>query len=244
VIVTSYDLGMNTSGGFGQLIRIPAAWVVPLPDALTLAESMAFGTAGFTAGMSIQRLMDQDVIPEKGDILVTGATGGVGSLAVAILAKIGYSVVGVTGKPEGKEFLGGLGAKGTMTREEAVDTSGRPLLKGRWAGVVDTVGGDMLATAIKSTREWGAVTCCGLVGSPNLPTTVFPFILRGVSLHGIDSQNCPMPLRAAVWQKLAGEWKPDMLADLVRDITLDELDPEIDKILEGRQTGRVRVDLG
>jgi len=243
VIVTSYDLGMNTSGGFGQYIRVPAAWVVPLPETLTLAESMAYGTAGFTAGMSIQRLLDQEVTPEKGEVLVTGATGGVGSLAVAILAKIGYEVIGVTGKPEGKAFLEGLGAKGALTREEAVDTTGRPLLRGRWAGVVDTVGGEMLATALKTTRDWGAVTCCGLVGSPNLPTTVFPFILRGVSLHGIDSQNCPMPLRKTIWQKLAREWKPAMLGDMVRDVSLEELDPEIDKILQGRQTGRVRVDL-
>ncbi len=243
VIVTSYDLGMNTDGGFGQYIRVPAAWVVRMPCGLTLAQSMAYGTAGLTAGMSIQCLMDQGVTPDRGDILVTGATGGVGSLAVAVLARLGYAVTGVTGKPEGGDFLRRLGAKGVLTREEAVDTSGRPLLKGRWAGVVDTVGGAMLATALKSTREWGALTCCGLVGSPDLPTTVFPFILRGVSLHGIDSQNCPMPLRTAIWQKLAAEWRPAALESLVRDVPLEELDPEIDRILAGRQTGRVRVDM-
>lgn len=244
VIVTSYDLGMNTSGGFGRYIRVPSAWVVPLPATMTLAESMAYGTAGLTAGMSMHCLIDQGVTPDSGEILVTGATGGVGSLAVAILAAVGYSVIGVTGKPEGGEFLAGIGAKGTLSREEAVDASGRAMLKGRWAGVVDTVGGEMLATALKSTLSWAAVTCCGLVGSPNLPTTVFPFILRGISLHGIDSQNWPMDLRSAVWQKLAGEWRLSDVEAMVRDVSLDDLGPEIDRILEGRQIGRVRVDLG
>jgi putative YhdH/YhfP family quinone oxidoreductase len=244
VIVTSYDLGMNTSGGFGQFIRVPAGWVVPLPAQLSLAQSMSYGTAGFTAGMSIHRLVAQGVSPGKGEILVTGATGGVGSLAVAILARIGYDVVGVTGKTEGKVFLGDLGAKEVLSREGAIDESGRPLLKGRWAGVVDTVGGEMLATAIKSTKDWGSVTCCGLVGSPNLPTSVFPFILRGVSLHGIDSQNCPMALRRGIWQSLAGEWKIDGLEALTREVGLDDLSPEIDRILKGGQIGRVRVALG
>ncbi|MFP4030582.1 MAG: YhdH/YhfP family quinone oxidoreductase, partial [Desulfococcaceae bacterium] len=194
VIVTSYDLGMNTDGGFGQYIRVPAGWVVPLPEGLSLRESMIYGTAGFTAGMSVAAVAHA-VPPEKGDILVTGATGGVGSLAVGILSKIGYKVTAVSGKSDAEGFLKKLGAQAVIGREEASDDGGKPMLKGRWAGAVDTVGGEILATAIKSTDLHGTVTCCGLVASPDLPINVFPFILRGVTLVGIDSQNCPMDRR-------------------------------------------------
>ncbi len=242
VIVTSYDLGMNTSGGFGQYIRVPADWVVPLPSGMGLRESMISGTAGFTAGMSVFALT-HCVRPEQGEILVTGATGGVGSLAVAILSKLGYSVVAVSGKADAADFLTGLGARRMVSRSEVADTSGRPLLKGLWAGVIDTVGGDILATAIKSTDQHGAVTCCGNVASPDLPLTVFPFILRGVSLFGIDSQNCPMPHRVQVWQKLAADWKPAQLESLCHEISLNELDENIDLILKGGQKGRVVVNL-
>jgi acrylyl-CoA reductase (NADPH) len=243
VIVTSYDLGMNTAGGFGQFIRVPAGWVVPRPDSLSLEESMVLGTAGFTAGLGVYHLERGGVTPESGVILVTGATGGVGSLAVAILAKIGYRVAAVSGKPEAGSFLRDLGAQEVLSREEATDTSGRPLLTGRWAGVIDTVGGDMLATALKAAQPEAVVTCCGLVASPELNTTVFPFILRGASLVGIDSQNCPMPIRAGIWQRLAADWKPDGLAGLGRRVALKDLDPEIDTILRGGITGRVVVDL-
>lgn len=244
VIVTSYDLGMNTSGGFGQYIRVPADWVVPLPEGLSLEESMAFGTAGLTAGLSVFKLEANGVRPEHGEVLVTGASGGVGSLAVSILARAGYDVVGVSGKPDGAAFVQALGAKAVLTREEAQDTSGRPLLKGRWAGVVDTVGGEILATAIKTTLPYGTVTCCGNVAAFALNTTVFPFILRGVSLIGIGSQDCPMDLRRRVWAKLAGEWNVDGLASLVQTVSLETLDAHIDLILQGRQKGRVVVDLG
>jgi putative YhdH/YhfP family quinone oxidoreductase len=243
VIVTSYDLGMNTSGGFGQYVRVPADWVVPLPDDLTLHDSMVYGTAGFTAGLSIFKMAANGVEPEQGTILVTGASGGVGSLAVAILVQAGYQVAAVSGKAQGQHFLQGLGVQEIITREEAVDTSGRPFLKGRWAGVIDTVGGDVLATAIKSTNQHGTVTCCGNVAGPALNTTVFPFILRGVSLLGIDSQNCPMTLRRQIWQKLAGEWKLDVLDRLTTEISLDALDPYIERILKGEQKGRVVVNL-
>lgn len=243
VIVTSYDLGMNTSGGFGQYIRVPAEWVVPLPENLTLQESMAYGTAGFTAGLSIFKMAANGVEPDQGTILVTGASGGVGSLAVAILVQAGYQVAAVSGKAQGQEFLQGLGVQEIITREKAVDTSGRPFLKGRWAGVIDTVGGDVLATAIKSTNQHGTVTCCGNVAGPALNTTVFPFILRGVSLLGIDSQNCPMALRGQIWQKLAGEWKLDVLDRLATKIPLDALDSYIERILKGEQKGRVVVNL-
>jgi acrylyl-CoA reductase (NADPH) len=243
VIVTSYDLGMNTAGGFGQYIRVPAAWVVPLPENLSLKESMAYGSAGLTAGFCLLKLRVHDITPDKGDILVTGATGGVGSFAVAMLAKIGYPVVAVTGKMNEKPFLMELGAKDVISREGAIDTSGKPLLSGRWAGVVDSVGGDILATAIRSTKLHGVVTCCGNVASPDLSINVYPFILRGIALVGIDSQSCPMPFRRRTWEKIATEWK---LPDLHRQTsvcTLEDLDHEIDRILAGKQTGRVIVDL-
>ena len=242
VIVTSYDLGMNTSGGFAEYIKIPASWIVPLPAGLDLRESMIFGTAGFTAGMSVMALT-RSVPPGRGDILVTGATGGVGSLSVALLAKLGYSVTAVSGKPESGPFLKGLGAQKILTRTEATVGHERPLLKGIWAGVIDTVGGEILATAIKSTDLQGVVTCCGNVASPDLPLTVFPFILRGVSLVGIDSQNCPMEARRKIWQHLASDWKPDRLDNLCREVSLDELENEIDLILKGGQTGRVVVKM-
>lgn len=243
VLVTSYDLGMNTSGGFGQYVRVPAGWVVPLPEGLSLQESMVYGTAGFTAGMGILFLTER-VKPEDGPVLVTGATGGVGSVSVAVLAKLGYTVAAVTGKTEEAVFLESIGASQIISRADAADTSGRPLLKGRWAGVVDTVGGEILATAIKSTHPWGTVTCCGNVASPDLPLTVFPFILRGVRLIGIDSQNCPMNLRRKVWENLAGPWKIEGLRGLSKEISLDRLSDNIDLILKGRQKGRVVVNLG
>ena len=241
VIVTSYDLGMNTAGGFGGYIRVPGEWVVPLPAGLSLRESMIYGTAGFTAGLSLWRLEEQGLRPENGEVLVSGATGGVGSLAVAILAQAGYSVVAVTGKPQAADFLTSLGAGEILSREAATDTSKRPMLKGRWAGVIDTVGGQILATAIKSTQYGGSVACCGLVASPNLPTSVYPFILRGVNLLGIDSGFCQMSLRQQVWQRLASDWKPDQLEHLASERTLDQLDPEIDRILQGQQTGRILI---
>lgn len=240
VIVTSYDLGMNTSGGFGQYIRVPAAWVVPLPAGLDLRESMIFGTAGFTAGMSVMALT-HSVPADRGDILVTGATGGVGSLSIALLAGLGYSVSAVSGKAEAKSFLTSLGARKILSRAEATEGSERPMLKGIWAGVIDTVGGEILASAIKSTDLQGVVTCCGNVASPDLPLTVFPFILRGISLLGIDSQNCPMERRKKVWQHLASDWKPTGLSQLCREVSLDDLDGEIELILQGKQTGRVIV---
>ena len=243
VLVTGFDLGMNTAGGFGQYVRVPADWVVPLPRGLSLKESMIYGTAGFTAGMSIH-FLTAGVKPADGPVLVTGATGGVGSVSVAVLAKLGYTVAAVTGKTSEAAFLRSIGADRIIDRAEAADTSGRPLLKGQWAGVVDTVGGQILATAIKSTHPWGTVTCCGNVASPDLPLTVFPFILRGVRLIGIDSQNCPMDIRHEVWRNLAGAWRIDVLNDLAREVTLDGLSENIDRILKGQQKGRVVVNLG
>ena len=238
VIVTSYDLGMNTAGGFGGYIRVPGEWVVPLPSALDLRESMILGTAGLTAAMSVQAL-SLHIPPERGEILVTGASGGVGCMAVAMLARLGYRVCAASGKAP--EFLLGIGADSVIGRDQVDDASGRPLLKSRWAGVVDTVGGTILATAIKSTQLQAVVTCCGNVASPDLHLTVFPFILRGVRLVGIDSQNFPLQERILLWEKMATVWKPQGLAAMAREVTLAGLDAEIESILKGKQQGRVVV---
>lgn len=242
VIVTSYDLGMNTSGGYGGYIRVPGSWIVPLPGNLTLKESMILGTAGFTAAMSVAALT-KGVKPGAGDVLVTGATGGVGSIAVAILAKLGYSVTAVSGKVGASDFLENLGAARVIDRKTAVEGNEKPLLKTVWAGAIDTVGGDMLAAAVKATKPLGVVTCCGNVASPDLPLNVFPFILRGVSLVGIDSQNCPLAYRTEIWTRLASEWKLSNLEDLSRVVKLEDLDIEIGFILSGKQKGRVVVDM-
>ncbi|HKJ22770.1 MAG TPA: YhdH/YhfP family quinone oxidoreductase [Gammaproteobacteria bacterium] len=243
VIVSGYDLGMNTPGGFGQLIRVPAGWVLPLPAGLTLEQSMALGTAGFTAGMSVYKII-ATVAPDQGDILVTGATGGVGSIAAGILCRLGYAVVGMSGKAGAGEFLARLGVTEVIPREQAVQDMERPMLKARWAGVVDTVGGDVLAAAVKATRPLGLVTCCGNVASPRLDLTVYPFILRGVTLAGIDSQNCPMTHRQVIWDRLAGEWRFDALAGLYDTVPLETLGERIDAMLRGALKGRTVVDMG
>lgn len=243
VVVTGYDLGMDTDGGYGQYIRIPSEWALSLPAGLSLREGMMLGTAGFTAGLSVYKLMQNGVLPGDGDILVTGATGGVGSIAVSILAKAGYRVVAATGKATERDYLQGLGATEVIDREQVVAGAERPLMKERWAGAVDVVGGDMLAATIKSTRYGGTVTCCGLVGSADLNVNVFPFILRGVSLLGIDSVQCPRPLRLAVWEKLGGEWKPSTLESSATECTLQTVEGHIQAILAGKARGRTVVNL-
>ena len=243
VIVTSYDLGMNTSGGFAQFIRVPAQWVVKAPENLSARESMIFGTAGFTAALSVYRLVDHGILPDMGRILVSGATGGVGSIAVSILAKQGYEVAAVNGIVDEKEFLLDIGAKEVISIEEAVDASGKPLLKGLWAGGIDTIGGEILATTIKSTQYGGVVTCCGNVGSHDLPLNVYPFILWGVALYGIDSQNCPMPTRQKVWHKIASDWKLEQLDVLTTEIPLENLSDRIDLILQKKHKGRTIIRL-
>jgi len=243
VIVTGYDLGMNTSGGFGEYIRVPADWVVPLPEGMTFKEASIYGVAGFTAALSVDALKKYGVNPEQGEIVVTGSTGGVGSISVALLSLLGYTVVASTGKKEESEFLQRLGASEIISREEVNDESKKPLLRERWAGAVDTVGGTTLAALLKAAKRGGAVAATGLVASSELSTTVFPFILRGVSLLGIDSGFTPTKLRLEIWNKLAGIWKIPQLEQLTIDCTLEELDPEIDKILAGGQRGRVVVNL-
>ncbi len=243
VIVTSYDLGMNTAGGFGQYIRIPAGWVVPLPEGLTIPEAMIYGTAGFTAALSVWNLIDGGVAPDDGDVLVSGATGGVGSLAVSILSKLGYSITAVNGVVDESDYLKKIGASNIISIDDAIDTSGRPLLKGLWAGSIDTVGGDILATSIKTTNHGGVVTCCGNVASADLPINVYPFILRGVRLIGIDSQNCPMPLRKKIWQKIATDWKIDWLPTITTEASFAELDAKIDLMLQGKHVGRTIIKM-
>src|SRR5437870_5154882 len=242
VIVTGFDLGMNTPGGFGQYISVPSGWAVKLPQGLSLRDSMAYGTAGLTAALCIMRLLASGLTKDSGEVLVTGATGGVGSIAVGMLAKLGFNVVAATGKNDEKDFLTRLGAKAIISREEANDTSGRPLQKGRWAGVVDTVGGNILATAIKSTKYGGLVAACGNAMSADLAVSVYPFILRGVSVLGVDSVEVPTNTRSRTWQKLAHDWKLD-LSGFVSECALEELSPKIDLILKGGIRGRVVVDL-
>ena len=242
VTVTGFDLGMNTSGGFARYISVPALWATKLPQGLSLKDSMSHGTAGLTAALCIIRLMASGLTKESGEVLVTGASGGVGSVAVAILAKLGFNVIAATGKASEHDFLSGLGAKAIISREEANDTSGRPLQKPRWAGVVDTVGGNILATALKTTKYAGLVAACGNAMSAELNVNVFPFILRGVSLLGVDSVEIPMRARQMAWNKLAGEWSIDV-GSLVTEVSLEELNPKIDEILKGGIRGRVLINL-
>ena len=244
VIVIGFDLGMNTAGGFGQKIRVPAGWAVPMPSGLDARSAMILGTAGFTAALCIDKLTSiGGLVVEDGPVLVTGATGGVGSVAVGLLAKLGYEVHAVTGKAAQHEFLRGLGATEIVSREEAIANAGRPLAREKWGGVVDTVGGEILVDAVKSLRYGKSLAACGLVASPEIPATVLPFILRHVNLLGIDSVELPLAQKAAIWQKLAGPWRPDFLEDLVEPLTLETLSAAIDRILAGEMVGRGLVDL-
>lgn len=242
VIVTSYDLGMNTDGGFAEYIKVPAGWAIPLPDKMSMKESMIYGTAGLTAGMSVLRL-SQLVKPEDGKIAVSGATGGVGALSVSILSKLGYTVVAITGKEAEKDYLYKLGANEILLRSEIENFAQKPLLKPLFAGAIDTVGGVILENMIKTTMPMGAITCCGNVASPKLELTVFPFILRGVSLIGIDSQNFPMNYRIIVWELLASDWKPVQLNQSCEEITIDELKMKINLMIQGKLKGRTVLNM-
>jgi len=243
VIVTSFDLGQNTPGGFGQYIRVPGDWIVPLPQNLSLRESMIYGTAGFTAAYGVHHIKHNETNPDDGPILVTGATGGVGSFAVSLLAKEGYQVTAATGKTNRESFLASLGASQIIHRDKVTNVPDKPLLSGVWAGALDTVGGKMLDAVLRQIAHNGTVACCGNVLGGELNTSIYPFILRGVSLMGIDSGICLMPMRKKIWNLLAGKWKIEHLNTIHREVTLQELNKEIDKILEGRQTGKVVVNL-
>ena len=244
VIVIGYDLGMNTDGGFGQYIRVPSEWVVKCPQGLSLKETMIIGTAGFTAALCIQKLITNGVSPEGGPVVVTGATGGVGIIAVALLHKLGYRVVASTGKQSSHALLTSLGATEIIDRSTLSEENPRPLLKEQWAGAVDVVGGETLANVIKSIRYGGSVACCGLVQSPAFKATVLPFILRGVNLLGVDSVQLPLTTKEAVWHKLAVEWKLENLEALCNEIGFDKLDDSLQIVKNGNATGRYVLNLG
>lgn len=243
VIVIGFDLGMNTPGGFGQRVRVPARWIVPRPAGLSLEQSMILGTAGFTAALAVDKLERVGMKPDGGPVLVTGATGGVGSVAVMLLARLGYQVAAVTGKPTQTEFLKSIGAGEVLPREALMEGSSRPLLKERWGGVVDTVGGEILFNAVKSLRYGCSLAACGLVASPQIPATVFPFLLRHVNLLGIDSVELPLTEKARIWIKLAGPWRLEQLAKLKVEFSLDSISAGIDRILAGTMVGRGVLDL-
>lgn len=243
VLITGYSMGETRFGGWSAYVRMPAENVVPLPAGLSLKEAMILGTAGFTAGQSVAAVVERGIRPDRGPVVVTGASGGVGSIAVGLLAKLGFRVAAVSGKPEAADYLKKLGAAEILPRDEVDDRSKRPLLSGRWAAAVDTTGGNILATLLRSTTHRGVVTACGLVAGAELPLSVYPFILRGVDLVGIDSAHCPMDRRLEIWSRLAGPWKLDRLDELAETIRLDQVDQYVRRILEGRIIGRTLVEL-
>src|SRR5689334_21183506 len=242
VLAHGYDLGVSHHGGYAEYARVPSEWIVPLPDGLSAKQAMTIGTAGYTAARCVIALEAAGLKPHSGPVLVTGATGGVGSTAVDILAARGYEVVASTGK--GEDFPLSLGAAEVISREEAAGDAARPLEKARWAGVVDCVGGEVLAGAIRSVKYGGAVAACGNTGGMKLPTTVLPFILRGVSLHGVDSVQTPIKERQDTWKRLATDLRPPHLEDaLAQETDLDGLDDALTRILAGELSGRTIVRL-
>ncbi|MEM1436285.1 MAG: YhdH/YhfP family quinone oxidoreductase [Pseudomonadota bacterium] len=240
VIVIGFDLGMGTSGGFAERIRVPAGWAVPLPAGFDLEGSMLLGTAGFTAALALDKLERAGgLTPAQGPVLVSGASGGVGSVAVALLAQLGYEVVAVSGKPEQQALLLQLGASTVLPREALLEGGDRPLLKETYAGAIDTVGGDMLFNAVRSLRYGGSLAACGLVASPQIPATVLPFILRHVNLLGVDSVQLPLAEKARIWNRLAADWQlGDRLEPLKTELTLDTIGAAIERIFQGRMVGR------
>ncbi len=244
VIVTSYDLGMNTKGGFAEYISVPSDWVIPLPENLTLKEAMIIGTAGFTAALALHKMEMNGQKPDNGEVVVTGASGGVGSMAVALLHQAGYRVIASSGKQEHYTWLHALGAKRCVNREEVSDDSGRPLLSPAWAGAIDTVGGNTLATLLKRCERNGNVAACGLVASSELHTTVFPFILNGVNLLGVDSAETPRAIRLDLWRRLANDLKPKNLSDMGQVVPLEKIPVCMEDMLEGETFGRVVAEIG
>jgi putative YhdH/YhfP family quinone oxidoreductase len=245
VFLTGYDLGMNTSGAFAEYIRVPAEWVLNKPEGLSCKDIMTIGTAGFTAAYALYKMELMGQSPDQGPIVVTGSTGGVGSLSVAILAKAGYEVIAVTGKKESHDYLKYLGAARVESREFLNDTLGKPLQRAMWAGAIDTVSGNMLTTLLKRCKRDGNVVATGLLSSVHFATTIYPFILNGVNLLGIGAGQTPMSLRQSLWKKLEAEWNVcDKLPAIVSEIGLEELkDTYIDAILAGKTKGRVVVKL-
>ncbi|WP_160718827.1 NADPH:quinone oxidoreductase family protein [Bacillus sp. USDA818B3_A] len=244
VIATSYEIGVSHFGGYSEYARIPAKWVVPLPNGLTLKQAMVIGTAGFTAALSVQRLEENQVSPDKGKVLVTGATGGVGSFAVSILANLGYEVEASTGKACEHDYLKKLGAATVVPREEVFDGKIRALGKQKWFAAVDPVGGEPLASLLSQIQYGGSVAASGLTAGTKLPSTVFPFILRGINLLGIDSVYCPMEARLKIWDRLASDFKPANLDELIQDeVTLEQLPSVLPTLLKGQARGRIIVKM-
>lgn len=244
IIATSYEIGVSHYGGYSEYARIPGDWIVPLPENLTLMESMILGTAGITSALSIQRLEDNGLSPEKGKVLVTGATGGVGSLAVSMLSKRGYEVVASTGKNSEHTFLHKLGAKEIISREDVFNGKIKTLDNQNWAAAVDPVGGETLASILSKIQYNGSVAVSGLTGGGSVPTTVFPFILRGINLLGIDSVYCPMDVRQELWNRMATDLKPSTLSEIIqKEITLEELPENLPTILKGQARGRIIVKI-
>ncbi|WP_101846100.1 acryloyl-CoA reductase [Halobacillus sp. Marseille-P3879] len=242
VIATSYEIGVNHHGGYSEYATIPGEWVVPLPDGISLEEAMIYGTAGFTAALSVHRLENTGLKPDHGKILVPGASGGVGSMAVAMLSKRGYHVEASTGSTEHSAFLKELGAENILTREDVYDGRLKPIQSERWAAAVDPVGGEQLASILSQLKYNGAAAVSGLTGGTKIPTEVYPFILRGISLIGIDSVYCPMPTRKKIWHRLANDLKTTNLFDEIKsEISLKELPETLNQILQGQTRGRVIV---
>jgi acrylyl-CoA reductase (NADPH) len=244
VVVTGNELGAGHWGGWSELIRVPAAWIVPRPTGLSLKETMILGTAGFTAAQCVEAIRTNGVEPSAGEIVVTGATGGVGCLAVRLLSRLGYAVVAVTGKAHLEQRLKSWGAARVIGRGEVLNPTDRPLLSARWAGGVDTVGGDALATLVRETKPYGVISACGLVGGDKLPLTVHPFILRGVTLAGIGSALLPYPRRLEIWRKLSSDWKLVNLEELATTIQLPAIEEHVEQILRGEIVGRTVIDMG
>ena len=244
VLAVGFDLGVSHHGGYAQYARVPAAWVSKLPQGMTLWEAMAFGTAGFTAGIAIERMEQNGLKPANGPVLVNGATGGVGSIALAALAKLGYHVVALTGKATEAEWLKKLGAKEILLRQSLNLEKIRPLDKATWAGAVDNLGGDVLAWICSTMKVNGVIASIGLAASPTLNTTVMPFILRGASLLGINSTDAPSPeLRSRVWRRLAGDMKPPLLREMARTVPFRDLPGVFAGFIDAKVSRRVVVDL-
>lgn len=243
VLVTGYDMGMNSDGGHAQFVKVPASWVARIPDSISDKEIMTFGTAGLTAALSINELIQNGIKPENGDILVTGATGGVGSIAISILSKLGYTITAISGKEDKVNFLKEIGSSEIILREEFEKESNKPLLSQKYAAIIDTVGGKILANALKQVKYDGVVTCCGLTSSHELNTNVFPFILRGIRLIGIDSVECKLEKKQAAWEKLASRWKIDNLKNITNEITLNEVADAYKLLLSGKAVGRYLVKI-
>jgi putative YhdH/YhfP family quinone oxidoreductase len=243
VVVTGYDMGMNSDGGHQNYVKVPASWVLKKPDNISDKEIMTYGTAGLTAGLSVDELLNNGVTKESGEILVTGATGGVGSIAISILSKLGFDVVAISGKEDKIPYLKSLGAKVVILRKDFDIENKKPMMKERYAGVIDTVGGNILGEALKAMKYDGVATCCGLTSSHELNTNVFPFILRGARLIGIDSVECKIDKKLAVWEKFTDTFKIDTLEDITTQIQLEDLSDTFKLLLDGKSLGRYLVKL-